>query len=151
MIMLEPSLKQGCLPNRKALLAGVIILSAILSACVPAPKPPRIETQAGPLERLQVQDYPQFRDDLDYVDLTRGIDMSLVYLRKLPANTPVAFGPDQVSVAHLIRSLEAFAALAASAVFLSQHFVFAACCVIMTNGKLVYGEIWLDPMMIAGR
>ena len=41
------------------------------------------------------------------------------------------------------------AVLAAAAVFLSQHFVFAACGVLLTNGKLVSGEIWLDPMMIA--
>ena len=39
--------------------------------------------------------------------------MSLVYLRKRPSQQTVCFGPDTYTVAHLIRSLETFAAMIA--------------------------------------
>jgi hypothetical protein len=39
--------------------------------------------------------------------------------------------------------------VAAAAVFMTQHFVFAECGVTLTSGKIVSGEVWLEPATIA--
>lgn len=86
-------------------------LFLIFMACTPSLKP---QLPTSPLQRLSPEKYPLFEDDLNFKDLQHGIEMSLAYLRRLPAGTPIDFGPDQYSVEHVIRSLENFAALVAS-------------------------------------
>lgn len=94
--------------SRWLLLGGLLLGAWVLAACAPKPvfAPP-------PLERLAPADYPDFHDTLAFDHLDRGIAMSLTYLRKLPSDRLVPFGEDTYSVAHLIRSLETFAALIA--------------------------------------
>jgi len=86
-----------------ALVCGVIILSS----CAPTPI---VITEDLALRLLPKDAYPQFQDDGNYVGLTDSIDMSLVYLRRLPGDRRFGFGPDTYSAAHLIASLEAFKA-----------------------------------------
>ena len=87
--------------------AGLLAASLLLTGC--PPKPITLETA---LERLAPSDYPDFGDDARYDQLAQAIEMSLAYLRKLPSDRLVVFGPDSYTVAHLIRSLETFAAIA---------------------------------------
>lgn len=86
---------------------GLLAALIMLTAC-----PPKPVTLESALERLSPSDYPDFAEDGRYEQLIPAIEMSLRYLRKLPAERPVAFGPDSYPVAHVIRSLEVFAALA---------------------------------------
>jgi membrane-bound lytic murein transglycosylase A len=60
-----------------------------------------------------VAEYPEFRDQLAYAQLSQSIAMSLAYLRKRPPEHPIPFGEDTYTAAHLIRSLETFAAMIA--------------------------------------
>ena len=92
--------------TKLCLLVSAVLL--VFASCAP-PKPATIETHS--LIRLDPADYPLFIDDLSYDRLSDGIDMSLIYLRKLPSERQVAFGPDSYTVAHLILSLETFAAI----------------------------------------
>jgi membrane-bound lytic murein transglycosylase A len=88
----------------------LIFTVLVLGSCTP--KPVTVEPlKTHPLNRLAPTDYPLFADDLNFEQLSDGIDMSLAYLRKLPVERQVAFGPDAYSVAHLIRSLEVFASI----------------------------------------
>lgn len=103
----------------KFLLVCTVPLVLMFTAC-PPPRPPAPPTPPPPpevpqpvLQRLAPAQRPLFGDDLAYEGLDRSIRMSLDYLGRLPAGQTVAFGPDQVSVGHLIRSLEAFRTLAA--------------------------------------
>lgn len=84
-------------------LFGLLMLAAVCAAC--APKPILREPAVA---RIPEGEYPRFVDDADYHQLERSIDMSLTYLRKRPPQREVFFGNDRYSVAHLIRSLEAF-------------------------------------------
>jgi membrane-bound lytic murein transglycosylase A len=88
-----------------ARITGVLAVCAVIMACAPGLQP---EKPTVGLQRLQKADYPRFKDDLNYRDLRAGIEMSLAYLRRRPAGTRIAFGPDQYEVRHLIRSLETF-------------------------------------------
>lgn len=82
----------------------------IFSGCPPKPIEPIAIPEEMALQRLPKNDYPQFRDDQSYDGLTDSIDMSLVYLRRLPADRLIGFGSETYSAAHLIASLEAFRA-----------------------------------------
>jgi membrane-bound lytic murein transglycosylase A len=89
----------------------ILLFILLLSFVSCAPKPITRETA---LKRLSPSDYPDFTDSRAFDQLSRSIEMSLAYLRKLPADQPVVFGPDSYCVAHLIRSLETFAAISAA-------------------------------------
>lgn len=84
------------------------LLGAMLIVWSCAPKPITRETA---LKRLEKGHYPRFVDQSRYEQLAAGIQMSLKYLRKLPPERPMVFGPDTYTAAHLIRSLEVFAAI----------------------------------------
>jgi peptidoglycan lytic transglycosylase A len=92
--------------SKRVLLASALGAMMFFWACAPRPV-----TRETALKRLNKADYPRFIDQLNYDRLAEGIEMSLAYLRKLPPQRPVAFGPDTYTVAHLIRSLQAFAAI----------------------------------------
>ncbi len=90
-------------------LVGCLLLAVwIIAGC--APKPAIIEPA---LMRLAIAEYPEFRDQLGYDQLSRSITMSLVHLRKLPPERLIPFGEDTYTAAHCIRSLETFAAMIA--------------------------------------
>jgi membrane-bound lytic murein transglycosylase A len=58
------------------------------------------------LVRLEKRDYPDFSDGLFLDNLTHGIDKSLDYLSRVPADRTFRFGADRYSALHLSRSLE---------------------------------------------
>lgn len=93
---------------------GCVMMLMLMAGCMPAPSkvpPEPIAPQPG-LVRLPLERYPEFNDHLNYDRLIDSIEMSLVYLRRLPPDRLLKFGSDRHSVAHLIESLEVFAVLA---------------------------------------
>lgn len=88
------------------LLCGIVLSLLLITACPPKPQPPQ-----PVMTRLNPDDYPHFADQDGYRELSRSIEMSLSYLRKLPANRQVSFGKDVYLVAHLIDSLQTFAGI----------------------------------------
>ena len=60
----------------------------------------------APLVRLAVKDYPDFTDGFFLDNLSHGIDKSLTYLEKIPAERVFRFGVDTYSAHHLMRSLQ---------------------------------------------
>ncbi len=99
-----------------ALVGRIALWGAVfagLLACVPKPPqvPPPLPRAA--LERLSREAYPRFVDDGDSGPLTDSIQASLAYLERLPSGRRVRFGNDVYTVAHLVRTLEAFSALMA--------------------------------------
>ncbi len=98
----------------------VLIVGAagyLLVACAPTPplKPalPPVTVQNA-LQRVSIEQLPQFEDHRSYRDLGRSIQKSMDYLRRLPPDRQIQFGPDQYPVSHLIHSLEVFARWAAA-------------------------------------
>jgi len=81
----------------------IVASVTFITACPPKPMPPH-----SVMNRLTPADFPQFSDTGDYEPLIRSIAMSLSYLRKLPSERRMAYGPDEYTVAHLIDSLETF-------------------------------------------
>jgi membrane-bound lytic murein transglycosylase A len=79
----------------------------LLSGCTLFKAPPAVEAPPD-LVKLSPFSYPALNDDLDYEGLDRSIQMSLTYLKKIPADRVLAFGSDAYPVSHLIRSLEVF-------------------------------------------
>lgn len=84
-----------------------IFPSLLLSGCAFFKEPPTVEAPPS-LLRLSPSSYPELADDLDYEGLDRSIQMSLIYLKKLPADRILTFGSDAYSASHLIRSLVFF-------------------------------------------
>ena len=84
------------------ILMGMALMMA--SGCTlfqkPAAKP------QSDLVRLEKRDYPDFSDGLFLDNLTYGIDKSLEYLGRVPAERTFRFGEDLYRARHLIRSLE---------------------------------------------
>jgi membrane-bound lytic murein transglycosylase A len=98
-------------------LLGLAVIGVLLAGCVAPRVPKPIRPPVTPMEalrRLDVSAYPQFDENGDTAPLLRSIDASLAYLRRLPAERKLAFGPDAYSVAHLVKSLEFFAGLLAA-------------------------------------
>jgi membrane-bound lytic murein transglycosylase A len=77
------------------------------------PSPPTPALAETGLKRLAPADYPQFSDDGELGSLKISIDMSLDYLRRLPADRRIDFGADGYSVAQLMHSLEVFTGIMA--------------------------------------
>jgi membrane-bound lytic murein transglycosylase A len=98
-------------------LLGLAVIGLLLAGCVAPHVPEPIRLPVTPMEalrRLDVAAYPPFDENGDPAPLLRSIDASLAYLRRLPAERKITFGPDAYSVAHLIKSLEFFAGLMAA-------------------------------------
>jgi membrane-bound lytic murein transglycosylase A len=70
---------------------------------------PAVKPQAD-LVRLEKRDYPDFSDGLFLDNLTYGIDKSLEYLSRVPADRTFRFGEDRYSALYLIDSLVALRA-----------------------------------------
>jgi len=105
------------IPEKLKRIFGVAIMLALLIGCVPKPPPEPVKppvTPMAPLQRLGLEAYPRFEEGGDLGQLNRGIDASLSYLRRLPADRKIPFGVDAYTAAHLISSLEVFAGLIAA-------------------------------------
>ena len=88
-------------------LLGLILTLFSLSGCGVFLKSPEITPRTA-LEKLTFSRYPAFSDHLAYKDLGIGIERSLDYLHRLPADREFFFGKDIYTTAHLIVSLEIF-------------------------------------------
>lgn len=92
------------------LFIDLLVAACLLAGCAPTPTPvPPPMPPAYALKRLSVSEYPHFSDHGDHAPLIRSIEMSLAYLKRLPDNRRIHFGADAYTVAHLVRTLEAFA------------------------------------------
>ena len=97
--------EQGIWKHLSRIVVGMVLI--LLSGCAPIKTPTVVETPPA-LVKLSPSAYPALADDLNYEGLNHCIQMSLVYLRKLPRDRAFAFGTDFYTAAHLIRSLEVF-------------------------------------------
>jgi membrane-bound lytic murein transglycosylase A len=60
---------------------------------------------------LEEDEIPAFSDDLDMASLSRAVQGSLRYLKRLPKDRSFIYGPDTYSALEVIRSMETFLAL----------------------------------------
>jgi len=93
---------------------AVAVLSLWLLACgAPAPVtvPLAPETVTPELLALDTGAYPRIEDNGSYEELSAAIANSLIYLRRLPADTSFQLGADSYDLGHLIQSLEVFEAI----------------------------------------
>lgn len=89
---------------------GLALVAMCFNGCAPTPVPPPRPTPTEiSLKRVAVADYPLFSEKGDMGPLLHSINMSLAYLRRLPADRQIDFGTDPYPVSHLIESLDAFA------------------------------------------
>jgi peptidoglycan lytic transglycosylase A len=131
---------------------GLLIL---LAACAPTPPTP---LPAPPvLERLDPGAYPRFEDQFEYRDLDNALEMSLVYLQRLPPRQKVHLGNDVYTIAHLIDSLEAFRALIATRpstdrlnTELAAHYLVYRAAGGHTSGKVLYTGYY-EPLLQGSR
>ncbi len=68
-----------------------------------------------PMVRLDPGQLPEFQDDLDFVGMHFAVEQTLRYLASQPPDRLFVFGQDTYSTAHMMRSLDLFAA------FLNRH------------------------------
>jgi membrane-bound lytic murein transglycosylase A len=91
--------------------AGLFCLLLILSGCSRDTLAPGTPDQTW----LSQAERPVLTDDLDRASLHLGLQRSLAYLHRLPADRALPFGDRQISVATLLRTLEAFQQVLAQA------------------------------------
>ncbi len=93
---------------RKYLIIAVVITglcSVWLFNCVQPAKPP---PEGTVMERISPDSFPTFADDMIYDGIEHSIQMSLLYLQKIPDDRLFVFGEENYTTGHLIRSLRHF-------------------------------------------
>jgi membrane-bound lytic murein transglycosylase A len=83
----------------------ILLSIAGLHSCAPIPT---TVVEPPALARVSPRNYPSFEDMGRFEMLDESISQSLSYLRKLPPERTIAFGPDHYTAAHLMKSLEDF-------------------------------------------
>ncbi|MCF8092205.1 MAG: MltA domain-containing protein [Desulfotignum sp.] len=68
-------------------------------------KPPG-EIKEHALKILAKKEFPHFMDSMDFSGFHQALAQSLAYYRRVPGSRMVAFGPDQYTATHMIRSIE---------------------------------------------
>jgi len=96
----------------------LIGFSAFLSGCGSSKGPK--QTVQLPLIKVTPQNYPQFSDSHSFEGLTRSIEQSLVYFKRVPLSRKYAYGKDIFDAGHMIRSMERFQAIIAENLSLSE-------------------------------
>ncbi|MCP4717899.1 MAG: murein transglycosylase [Desulfobacteraceae bacterium] len=89
----------------------VIGFAVLLSGCGFFKEPG--EPPQEPLVKVLPRNYPQFYDSRSFKGLTRSIDQSLVYFKRVPLSRKYTYGKDIFDAGHMIRSMERFQALLA--------------------------------------
>ncbi len=87
-------------------------LVLFMASCADVPPKPSKPPETPGLVRLELSEYPSFKDDIAYSGLIQGIRASLSYLQKVPPTRVFRFGKDRFDAAHMIRSLIHFEAIA---------------------------------------
>jgi len=88
-----------------------------------------------PMLRLDPGRVPEFRDDLDFVGMRFAVEQTLRYLASVPPDRLFVFGPDTYSTAHMMRSLDRFAA------FLNRHPSRRQLNLFIRNNYIVYRSV----------
>lgn len=86
----------------------IFILFFLLSSGCAVFKKKAVPSPETALCSLSCNRFPEFKDDLDFDNLHLGIQQSLNYLKRLPADREFRFGKDVFHTPHMIRSLEYF-------------------------------------------
>ena len=89
------------------ILCVVGMLSLLLTGCALFRKEPPEVKETG-LTKIPASEYPEFLDDMTYDGLAEGIQGSISYLRRVPADRTFRYGQDLYETTHMIRSLELF-------------------------------------------
>jgi membrane-bound lytic murein transglycosylase A len=95
-------------------LGVAVAVSILLFGCAVPKEPPPPAEEIVPLIRLAPTEIPDLCDDLFCDSLTEAAEQSLRYLRRISPSRRFVFGEDEYDAAHMVRSLEAFVALAES-------------------------------------
>lgn len=93
---------------RKYLLLAVLLAMMSFTACHMPVQP---LTPGPTMGRVAPEQWPELDDDLDSESLSRALEQSRVYLRRIPPDRRFRFGPDEYTAAHLLRSLDVFETL----------------------------------------
>ncbi len=98
------------------LIVLVMALPQVMAGCALWGRPEESAVTRSELDlvRLEVKDYPSFSDGFFLDNLAHGIDKSLEYLNKVPAERVFRFGKDKYNARHLIRSLQVLQDFAAT-------------------------------------
>jgi membrane-bound lytic murein transglycosylase A len=91
------------------LLAWLCLLFFLSGGCTRFYKP-AVEKPSVPLILVKERKLPEFADDMCFDALSVSIDQSLSYLRSLAPDTRFLYGEDAYTTAHMVLSLERFAA-----------------------------------------
>ena len=79
-----------------------------MSGCGPSgPKGPK-ETAEKPMIKLVPRHYPRFLDSMEFEGLSRSIEESLIYFKRVPLTRKYTYGKEIFDAGHMIKSLEAF-------------------------------------------
>ncbi len=70
--------------------------------------PNEIDESTKPLQKLSFLEYPEFVDDLEYIDLQHSIQQSISYYKRLSPNRIFFYGGDSYTAEHMIISLNYF-------------------------------------------
>ncbi|MCP4022019.1 MAG: murein transglycosylase [Desulfobacteraceae bacterium] len=93
---------------KNILMLIMIVMFTGLTGC-PQPPTTREEiTKFNSLKTLKPSGYPIFTDYMDYQDLTRSIDMSLVYFKRVPLTREYRYAKDIVTAEQMIAGLVIF-------------------------------------------
>ena len=94
-----------------SLVMGLFLMGIISSGCGSQGAKGPTKIKGLPLVKLLESQYPKFSDSHGFEGLTRSIDQSLVYFRRVPLSRKYTYGKDIFNAGHMIRSLETFKAL----------------------------------------
>ena len=97
-------INEGCRYRIGLIPVFVTLCLILVEGCAFFERSPATPTPA--LTRLAVKDFPDFSDGFFLDNLAYGIDKSLEYLDKVPAERVFRFGDDTYSANHLMQSLE---------------------------------------------
>ncbi len=90
----------------------ILIILIILAGCYQKPEKPIIEKpiikKQLSLIKLSPEEYPYFKDSMQYKDIDKSIIKSLSYLKKINPNKEFTFGEDTYTASYLIESLQTF-------------------------------------------
>ncbi len=87
-----------------------ILLLVFMSGCGPSGPKGLKETAEKPMIKLAPRHYPRFLDSLEFEGLTRSIEESLIYFKRVPLTRKYIYGKEIFDAGHMIRSLETFLA-----------------------------------------
>ena len=90
-------------PRKLFWVAALILIAVSFAGCT-----------VKPLVHLSEKESPDFIDDLDRASLSRSVDKSLAYLRRLPRDRQLNLGEHTVSAGRLVASLLVFRRLLAT-------------------------------------